>query len=214
MPNPWLQVPLADYEGHMRHPIVDQLDSLADLFAESLERTRPESVAILGIAGGNGLERIDRTITRRVVGIDINSAYLEAVGRRFRRLGSLELHCRDLRNSPIAIEPVQLVHAALILEHAGAGQCLDNAISLVAREGAISVVLQLPAQLGGEVAATPFSSIETLKSGFQLIDPADLENTLAARQFRLIHQTRRSLPAGKGFWMGVFRDSGVGTRTK
>ena len=53
MANPWLSIPLADYEGHMNAPQVHQLEALSDLFAEALTQRRPESVALLGIAGGN-----------------------------------------------------------------------------------------------------------------------------------------------------------------
>ena len=59
MPSPWLNIPLQDYEGHMNEPHVAQLDALADLFEETLRKCSPDSVTILGIAGGNGLSRID-----------------------------------------------------------------------------------------------------------------------------------------------------------
>jgi len=46
----------------------------------------------------------------------------------------------DALRSP---EPgVELVHAALIFEHAGTGRCLENAISLVSPGGHLSVVTQ------------------------------------------------------------------------
>ena len=56
MSSPWLSVPLAEYEGHMKSAEVRQLDALSKLFAAALEHCRPGSVAVLGIAGGNGLE--------------------------------------------------------------------------------------------------------------------------------------------------------------
>jgi hypothetical protein len=59
MLNPWLDVPLADYEGHMSVPELQQLGALSDLFADALAFGRSTSVAILGVAGGNGLDRID-----------------------------------------------------------------------------------------------------------------------------------------------------------
>src|SRR5215831_4846669 len=68
--NPWLTVPLTDYERHMASPEVGQLRFLSDLFAESLECFHPRSVAVLGIAGGNGLDRIDPGVTQRIVGFD------------------------------------------------------------------------------------------------------------------------------------------------
>ena len=54
--NPWLTLPLDDYEGHMGSADVNQLAPLADLFGEALAHLRPRSVAVLGVAGGNGLE--------------------------------------------------------------------------------------------------------------------------------------------------------------
>ena len=80
---------------------------------------RPESVAVLGIAGGNGLHNVDPTITKRVVGLDVNPSYLEAVRSRYAPKCDLELHCVDLAEQRVGLEPVQLVHAALVFEHAG-----------------------------------------------------------------------------------------------
>src|SRR5436190_18203381 len=137
--NPWLAVPLEDYEGHMGSPAVDQLAPLADLFGEALARMRPRSVAVLGVAGGNGLEHVDSTLTTRVVGVDLNAAYLATTKARFPHLRGLELHCADLGHDTLNLEPVALVHAALFFEHAGTGQCLDTALSLVAEGGHLSV---------------------------------------------------------------------------
>jgi len=36
----------------------------------------PSSVAMLGCAGGNGLERVDPGVTTRVVAVDIHLSYL------------------------------------------------------------------------------------------------------------------------------------------
>jgi hypothetical protein len=205
MSNPWLNVPLADYEGHMKSAEVRQLGALSDLFAQVLALCRPATVAVLGIAGGNGLEHIDGRITRRVVGLDVNPVYLGAVRERYSMVGGLELYCVDLARQLVDLEPVQLVHAALVFEHAGVGHCLENAVALVAPRGALSAVLQLPSEIEQDVATTQFSSVQNLKSHFSLINPTWLREALEGRQFRLEDETRRSLPAGKAFWMGVFR---------
>src|SRR5581483_11213619 len=126
-PDPWLNIPLDDYEAHMNAHAVGQLRVLSELFAEALASCRPESLAILGIAGGNGLEHVDPSVTRRVVGIDINPDYLDTLRQRHGARLNLELHCCDLAQQSLMAEPVQLVHAALIFEHAGAGRCLENA---------------------------------------------------------------------------------------
>ena len=77
MDNIWNSIPLEDYEQHMLHETVGQLQLLNDLTKKYLEATKPNTVLILGVAGGNGLEHIDKTITREVIGIDINDKYLE-----------------------------------------------------------------------------------------------------------------------------------------
>lgn len=209
MSNPWLSVPLADYEGHMKSEEVQQLGVLSDLFAEAIAFCRPASVAVLGVAGGNGFEHIDSNVTKRVVGLDVNPSYLDAVSRRYSSVCGLELHCLDLAEVDLAeqvvdLEPVELVHAALVFEHAGVERCLDNALSLVAPGGALSVVLQLPSEIEQGVSATPFPSIQNLKSHFSFVDPTLFRETLVGHSFRLMHETRRSLPAGKAFWMGMF----------
>ncbi len=183
---------------------VNALGVLSDLFAEAIGLCRPLSIAVLGIAGGNGLDHIDSSITARVVGLDVNPLYLEAVRQRYSHLPGLELHCVNLSEQHVELEPVQLVHAALVFEHAGVDTCLENAISMIVSGGNLSVVLQLPTESGQTIGASPFSSMQNLKSHFSLISPVWLRESLAARKFRLIHQTTRALPAGKSFWTGIF----------
>ncbi|HLJ51675.1 MAG TPA: class I SAM-dependent methyltransferase [Bryobacteraceae bacterium] len=205
MTNPWLSIPLADYEGHMGSDDIRQLAALADLFGEALEIRRPESVAVLGIAGGNGLDRIDTAVTHRVLGIDCNSSYLEAVRQRYAAIPGLELHCLDLAEQPLQLQRVELVHAALVFEHAGLGRCLDNALALIAPGGALSVVLQLPSETEAGVTPSRFVSIQNLKSHFSLIDEPSFRAGMEKRSYTLRYETRCSLPGGKSFWMGIFQ---------
>jgi hypothetical protein len=202
--NPWLALPLEDYEGHMGSASVDQLTPLADLFGEALARLRPRSVAVLGVAGGNGLEHVDSTLTTRVVGIDLNAGYLAATKARFPDLRGLELHCADLEQATLNLEPVALVHAALFFEHAGIGRCFDTAVSLVARGGYLSVVLQLPSEEHPAVTPSAYASMATLAGDFAFVAPHRLRRMLAQRELPLTHQARRRLPTGKVFWSGYF----------
>lgn len=201
MPSPWLDVPLDDYEGHMQSAEVQQLGVLSELFAEALAICRPASVAVLGIAGGNGLDRIDRSITKRVVGLDVNPLYLEETRRRHEDLLRPELHCMNLAERLVDLEPVELVHAALVFEHAGVGLCLENALSLVDPGGVLSVVLQLPSDSVQGVGDSPFPAMQKLRSDFALVDSVWFQETLAQRGFSMTHETQRALPAGKGLWM-------------
>ena len=202
MPNPWLAIPLGDYEGHMSSAEVQQLPALSELFGFALEHCEPASVAILGIAGGNGLDQVDRNVIKRVVGFDINPNYLDEVRRRF---DGIDLHCIDLAAQRVETEPVELVHAALVFEHAGADLCLENAVSMVAAGGALSVVLQQPSKSSQAVGASSFTSLQKLKDHFAMLDPKWLEDTLASRGFELTRHMEYSLHAGKTFWMGIFQ---------
>ena len=183
---------------------VAQLDALAELFDCALRRTRPESVAILGVAGGNGLDRISPEVTTRVCGVDVNPLYLEAVRRRHGGLPGLELHCVDLAGQAVELRPVGLVHAALVFEHAGLDGCLRNAVSMVAAGGSLSVVLQMPSAHSPGVGASAYASVQALSGNFRLIDPAELRAALAGHGFRQTWETLRPLHGGKAFWMGIF----------
>src|SRR5580692_4374755 len=54
MSNPWLDIPLEDYEGHMSLPAIGQAQMLADQLVLLIERERPTSIAVVGCAGGTG----------------------------------------------------------------------------------------------------------------------------------------------------------------
>jgi len=139
-----------------------------------------------------------------VIGIDVNPGYLAATRERFPDLRGLELLHADLEHDAIKTEPVALVHAALVFEYAGTGRCPDSAVSLVAPEGHLSVVLQIPTE--GREAVTPsgYPSMNRLADGFSFIDPHRLRRLLAQQDLRLTHQSRLALSTGKTFWSGYF----------
>ena len=110
---------------------MQQLDVLWELFAEALACCRPSSVAVLGIAGGNGLDHVDPNITKRVVGLDGNPLYLDEVRRRYAGKYVLGLYRVDLAAEPVDMEPLQLVHVALVFEHAGTDLCPGGSLSTV-----------------------------------------------------------------------------------
>jgi hypothetical protein len=207
MRNAWLDIPLADYEGHMSAPGVEQLGALSDLFRQVLHDIEPASVAILGVAGGNGLEHIDPTITRRVVGLDVNAEYARATAVRFATLPGLEVVVADLEEVQPAVAPCDLVHAALLFEHAGTDRCLTHALGLVAPGGTFSVVLQGQSTTSPDVATTPFTSMHRLRDGFALVDREEFVVRLASQGWRMTAERQRDLPGGKAFWAGTFSRS-------
>ena len=128
----------------------------------------------------------DYAVTKRIVGVDINQRYLDEVQRRFGSLAGLELHCRDLAEQDVRLTPVALVHAALIFEHTGLGLALENTLSLVAPEGSLSVVLQLPSEDEHGVASTCYTAMQRLKHDFALIDVPEFQGLLGQKGFRLV----------------------------
>jgi hypothetical protein len=76
---------------------------------------------------------------------------------------------------------------------------------MVGRHGSLSVVLQLPSVLEREVGTSPFLTISKLSSEFSLVNADALAGQLATRRFEPVHQSTRPLPAGKAFWLGIFK---------
>jgi hypothetical protein len=131
MANPWLDVPLADYEGHMAWPGIEQAQMLSDIFANALEQFSPKSVAVLGCADGNGFDRIPSSVSR-VVGVDINPRYIAESARRFDgRFESLELIVGDIQSDAFAFAPVEFLFAGLVLEYVNVKTTIARTRSMV-----------------------------------------------------------------------------------
>ena len=81
MSNPWEEISLDDYEKHMSLDSVWQLQTLDSIMQEQFATYPVETAAVLGVAGGNGLEHIDTNKFRTVYGIDINADYLSTVSQ-------------------------------------------------------------------------------------------------------------------------------------
>src|ERR1700733_2036112 len=111
--NPWLNIPLDDYEGHMSLPAVGQAQMIAEQLDLGLERWSPTSIAVIGCAGGNGLDKIAGRTVERVVAVDVNPDYIERTrARHAQRLQGLELVCADVQSESVKYEPVELTYAA------------------------------------------------------------------------------------------------------
>lgn len=127
MSNPWLTIPLEDYEGHMAMPDVGQAEMLANEFEDLLKTYAPSSAALIGCAGGNGFEKAAEAGVTRLVGLDLNPAYIAAATARYAgRMIGLELHCADIEGEMPKLQPVHMVYAALVFEYVDIGKALKN----------------------------------------------------------------------------------------
>jgi SAM-dependent methyltransferase len=205
MNNPWLEIPLSDYESHMSLPTIAQAEMLAAQFSDALHQFSPESVAVIGCAGGNGFDRIP-SATKRVVGVDINPSYIASASSRYLgRIPGLEFHVADIQDGPLPFAPVDLVYAALVFEYVSLSAALGN-LSRVCRPGAHLVsVLQQPSVHVHAVSPSPYQSIQVLVPLMRLISPVDLAACAESCGFMLESERTLALKSGKEFVIQVYR---------
>lgn len=205
MSNPWLGIPLDDYEVHMALPHVGQTRLLADAFERALTRYNPRSVAVIGCAGGNGFERIRTGTTKRVVGVDINPEYIERLRVRFKdSIPGLELITGDIQSDDIVFQPVDLVFAGLLFEHVDFKTALTKISRMLDRGGMLISVVQLPAPASAAVTPSPFASVQKLAGFMRLVPPELLADTAAALGCRQIESRTEESRAGKRFQVQSF----------
>lgn len=206
MRNPWLDIPLADYESHMALPDIGQARLLSDVFATALSKHAPRSVAVLGCAGGNGFDRIAREVTERVVGVDINPDYVLHARTRFdHRIPLLELLVGDVQKDELAFAPVELVFVGLLLEYVDAETVLAKIRGMLRPGGTLLTVVQLPSTTIAEITPSPFASLGALSSVMHLVPPKLLSQLAAAHGYHEIEAQTLAAANGKEFQIQSFR---------
>ena len=206
MTNPWLQIPLSDYEAHMALPHVRQAQLLSSIFGSALDTYTPRSIALLGCAGGNGLEQLEGRELGRVVAVDINPAYVEHVRARWRgRIAGLDLVVGDVEKDDLDIPPVDLVFAGLVLEYLDTVAALPRMRSMVRLGGTLITVLQSASAVTPEITPSPFRSLSALSSIMGLVPPDRLGTLAEEHGFRQIDVRAVQAEGGKHFIVQSFR---------
>lgn len=206
MENPWLDIPLADYEAHMALPEVAQAELLAATLQWAVEHFRPRSLLVPGVAGGNGLDRVDPTIVERLVALDIQPDFLEQCTRRHGpRFARYEAVLHDLDQGPPRITPVEAIVAGLVLEYVDIQAFCGRLPGLLVPGGTFTVLLQRPAAHLPEVTPSPYTCLAGLARGFRFVDPEVLDALLVAAGFRRITAESLLLPSGKSFFLGAWQ---------
>ena len=206
--NPWLTIPLADYEGHMESPDVDQSSMLSELFRAALLRHQPHSLAVLGCAGGNGFDQIDPSTTERVFAIDINPDYTAEVFARYRSgLPGLRVLTLDIQTAALPAMEVDLVHAGLILEYVDVPCIIPRIASMVAPGGTFHAVLQLPSNSMPSVSTTKFASLQRLAPSMRLVSPDELTKLALGAHLDLQGKELVQSSAGKMFAVLTFQSN-------
>ena len=208
MQNPWLNIPVSDYEAHMSASNVKQHFFLNTIFKKLLSEYMPENIIVPGCTTGNGFEHIDFQVTTHVVGIDINEEYLRTARSRFSD-ERIEFINSDICSVDLGSEIFKLIHCALIFEYVQPERCLDNLIKHLAPDGSLSVVLQLPSENHAMVSKTNFKSLESLNSIIKLVNPNEFKKI--ATELGLFEHGSEiiTLESGKSFYFGVYKKSEI-----
>jgi SAM-dependent methyltransferase len=203
--NPWLAIPLEDYESHMALPEIGQARILAEELAKAASQTAARSVALVGCSGGNGLATLPATV-RRVVAIDINPSYVKTVRGRFGGgSAALELFVADIQEGAPPCPPVDLVYAGLIFEYVDVAATMTALRGLCVPAGVMVAVIQLPSDSGRFVSPSPFSSLQALQGRARLRSRQELEEHARGVGFHPTDARKVTSAGGKSFDVLSFR---------
>ncbi len=142
MSNPWKDIDLNDYENHMSLENVRQLQTMNRMMKEQFSLYDAETIMILGVAGGNGLEHIDQRKIGCVYGVDINQDYLNECTKRYASMGQIfKPVCADLLAGDLQLPCADLLVANLLIEYIGY-ECFQNVVKTVCPEY-VSCIIQI-----------------------------------------------------------------------
>ena len=197
MSNPWEEISLDDYEKHMSLESVRQLQALDAIMKEQFAAYPVETAAVLGVAGGNGLEHIGIDKFRTVYGIDINVNYLRAVSQRYTQLsGVLECLHIDLINEAEKLPQAQLLIANLLIEYIGYGAFQRAGLQTAPQY--VSCVIQINTDEEQWVSESPYlRAFDRLDEVHHQMEEAALTAAMNEIGYSLVLQKSEPLPNGK-----------------
>jgi predicted TPR repeat methyltransferase len=199
MQNPWQEIPFEQYESHMSHQSVGQLQALSNISRSFLQKYKPVSFAIAGACTGNGLEHVNNDITKNIYCIDINPQFLEIAMQRFgSALKGLQMINADLDKDKITIRDCDLIIAALVFEYVDCGRLLETLKGMLSKDGVLVVVIQKSSNQNF-VSDTGNPSLRSLTSFAKEIDAVDLINLASAIGIEIYSMHQMPLRNGKSF---------------
>jgi hypothetical protein len=197
MNNPWEEISLDDYENHMQLETVKQLQAMNAIMKAQFAAYPVKTAMVLGVAGGNGLEHIRPDKYRRVYGVDINSAYLDAVRERYSQLsGVLQCLHLDLLNETEQLPHAQLVIADLLIEYIGY-TAFQKAVLQIGPEY-VSCVIQINTDAEQWVSESPYlHAFDRLDEVHHQMEESALSAAMQEIGHAEILHSSVSLPNGK-----------------
>ena len=196
MKNPWEEIPLTDYENHMKLGSVMQLQAMNEMMKGQFDAYPVTSVMIFGIAGGNGLEHIQKGKFEKVYGIDVNASYLKEVVQRYPELdGLLECLRIDLTDEADQLPKAEMVIANLLIEYIGY-ECFQKAIQHV-KPKYVSCMIQINME-DHWVSDSPYLHVfDGLEQVHHQMEEHALENAMLEIDYHAIKTLEHLLPNGK-----------------
>ncbi|MDO5346560.1 MAG: methyltransferase type 11 [Lachnospiraceae bacterium] len=196
MKNPWEEIPLTDYENHMKLDSVMQLQAMNKMMKGQFNTYPISSIMIFGIAGGNGLEHIQKDKFERIYGVDVNSSYLQAVIQRYPELdGLLECLCINLIDETNKLPKADLVIANLLIEYIGY-ECFQKAVRQV-NPKYVSCIIQINLE-DNWVSDSPYLHVfDGLEQVHHQMEEQTLENAMLEIDYHAIRTLEHMLPNGK-----------------
>lgn len=196
MTNPWEEISLSDYENHMKLNSVMQLQSINQMMKEQFDAYPVSSAMILGIAGGNGLEYIDRNKFKKVYGIDINQNYLNEVRNRYSDISDI-LECirLNLLEETYKLPKSELLIANLLIEYIGY-DCFQNTVKQV-QPKYVSCIIQINTD-NRFVSDSPYlHAFDRLEQVHHQMEEKALEKAMIDIDYHTIRNSEKILPNGK-----------------
>lgn len=196
MNNPWNEIDLSTYENHMSLDSVFQLQALNRMMKDQFYAYSVQSIMVLGVAGGNGLEHIDRRAISKVYGVDINKGYLDTCVNRYPELqGILDIIHTDLTQEINELPYADLVVANLIIEYIGYG-CFQKTVQQIFPKY-VSAIIQINDD-AGFVSDSPYiHAFDRLDEVHHQMEETALVGAMEQIGYSKIMQMGHDLPNGK-----------------
>jgi hypothetical protein len=197
--NPWVLISLSDYEKHMESKDVLQLQTLNKIMQEQLSYNE-NTISILGVAGGNGLEHISTSHVDTVYIIDINAQYLEHCINRFTDLSKvLQPICCDLCNEAVILPASRLLICNLIIEYLGLDVFTNLIRKNLQRLHIISCIIQKNNGCSFVSNSETSERLDCLNALHQDINREHLINSMSQVGLHVIYEAKYELPNNKEF---------------
>lgn len=196
MGNPWEEIDLNDYENHMSLENVYQLQTMNQMMKEQFCEYNVNSVMILGVAGGNGLEHIDKETIHTVYGVDINRNYLNECVKRYSALGdTFKPVCADLSDSSLELPCAELIVANLLVEYIGY-ECFQRVVKKV-NPGYVSCIIQINIETSFVSESPYLHAFDRLDEVHHQMEESILIDSMLKIGYVNVFADERSLPNGK-----------------